>query len=160
MSFRQANLLVPDATDRVIHHIVHAQVQDDLYGRGVPELRQLLELAVLQVRYGPQIAWPEVRRRFAQNSAGHILSDTLGLLLDLFEVATPITEPDSESAARQRLRRHIERPEIARRAHMKNYLAGWRHRIREEPTTLINFLQPSGWPGRIRTFWSRMKPGC
>jgi len=154
--FRGTKLLLPDPTDRVIHHVAHAQLLDGAYRRGFPELRQMLELAILQVRCGSRIDWPEVRRRFAQNGAEHILSDTVGLLLSLFEVATPITTPEAEIAARQRLRRHLERPQTARRAQMKEYVSSWLHRVRHEPATLINVLQPSGWPERIKRFSSRL----
>jgi hypothetical protein len=58
---------LPSPTHRVIHNIVHAQLQDYGYDLGKISLRQLYECAMLCQRYHDQIDWPRVEAAFSSN---------------------------------------------------------------------------------------------
>jgi hypothetical protein len=80
-------------TDRIVHHIVHAQIQDGRFSRGTIELRQMRELALLAARHGHAVDWRDIEHRFS--SAGHadVLAEQAALCLALMGVALPVPPP-------------------------------------------------------------------
>lgn len=74
--FRGCDALLLSATDRVAHNIVHGQLSDRNHRRGVPELRQLLDLAILRASHEDKVNWPELQRRFQAADFDDVLADT------------------------------------------------------------------------------------
>ena len=75
--FRGCELVMPCATDRIAHNIAHGQLSDRNHRRGVPELRQLLDLALLRADHEAEVDWAELARRFRSSGFQRVLADTL-----------------------------------------------------------------------------------
>lgn len=76
--YRGARIRLPDVTRRVVHNIVHNQLDSRGFRRGTFELRQLLECARLRVRHPHDIDWEEIDRRFCSAGQGVVLATYLG----------------------------------------------------------------------------------
>jgi hypothetical protein len=61
-----ASLAVPSPACRIVHAITHAQLSDHDYLYGRLPLRELVDLALLDRAFRPQIDWPAIRGRFAR----------------------------------------------------------------------------------------------
>jgi hypothetical protein len=81
--------LVASPAERIAHAIVHSQLCDRNHRRGVPELRQLLDIAFLRSRHDDGIDWHALSARFAAAGRLDVLADTLSCAEVLFGQAMP-----------------------------------------------------------------------
>ena len=117
MTFRGGELVMPSATDRIAHNIVHGQLSDRNHRRGVPELRQLLDLAVLRAHHEADVDWDALARRFRSAGFERVLADTLTCAEHLIGQPLP-AGIERRHGAITRMERAIERgprPEGRRR---------------------------------------------
>jgi hypothetical protein len=70
----------------VIHTIVHSELSDGNYALRRLDVRQFMELAALMLRYGPEIEWAAVQRRFETNAQAVVLEDSLAVGAALFGI--------------------------------------------------------------------------
>ncbi len=143
--WQQLRVLIPTPTDRVAHCIVHGQIVDGHYWRGVPRLRQLFELALLLRRHGPAADAAELDRRFRCAGYEAVLSETFALSEALLE--RPGAESRSARAARamRRARGAVERPGTRRWIVYWRLVARNSRRVAANPGFLLRALRPSFW---------------
>jgi hypothetical protein len=143
--WRGRQVLIPDASDWMIHNILHGQIVDGHYWRGIPRLRQLAELEALARRYPD--AWTQMRTdaRIARARCGRIFAETMLLT----EVLLGRTDPAlvSAGAARvvERTRRAVERPSSRRWSVYRQILIRNARRVIRHPGFAIRPLRPSFW---------------
>ncbi len=99
----RGKLLVPSATHRVLHNIIHTQIQDAHYWRMQVSLRQLCDLVSLRRRYDPAIDWELVRNRMRAAGFGGALAHYVGWAEHLLEQPRPAEIPRHRSEALARL---------------------------------------------------------
>lgn len=73
-----------EPTHRVIHNILHAQVQDRCYSLGKIPLKSLHDLAILVSINGKEIDWDAVRQAFYPYGLGNVVDAHILLLKELF----------------------------------------------------------------------------
>jgi hypothetical protein len=129
---------LPSPTDRFVHALAHTQLQDANFGRGTPELRQLLELAMLTSRYRGEIDWPEVVRRFRAAGQLAVLQETCAIVARLFGAPAPDAVPEPDRDPLDRLRRRLQR----RVALPTPLLWSVLHTVRTRPAKLLELLNP------------------
>jgi hypothetical protein len=144
-------------TDRAVHHVVHAQLHHAGAGRGIDNLRRLLDLAVLVDAFGHEIDWTNVEDRFATNGHAGVLADYLAYLAALLGRRVPARISDFEMVMAH-LRASIEAPAKPRETVGAIASEYWR-RLLQQPSLAINLLDPRFWPGRLRSWYNRMQPG-
>jgi hypothetical protein len=96
-------------TDRVVHHILHAQLNHHGAQSAIVDLRQLVDLAVLVDAFGYEIDWTDVEVRFAVNGHADALADYLAYLAVLLDRRVPAHISDVETVM-ARLRAGLEVP--------------------------------------------------
>lgn len=109
----EGRALIPHIDDRVAHTVVHTQLADNLYRKGYPHLRQLLDIATFRQRHDSTIDWQAISDRFRRARQLHVLSDNLALVEALLGQPAPASAPgDSERAARRVQRALARTPAI------------------------------------------------
>ena len=105
---------LPHPTDRFVHALAHTQLQDANFSRGTPELRQMLELALLSSRHRAEIDWEAVAQCFRAAGYFDVLQDTCEIVGRLFGQPPPAEIPasgrDPLKSVRRRLQRRIALP--------------------------------------------------
>jgi hypothetical protein len=149
--------LLPSSTDWAAHIIAHGQIIDGGYARGVPQLRQLLDLVMLRAREEPRIDWLHLERRFARAHAGAVLRDALGLAELLFDQPPPPGLRTNPAAAAERLRTSLERPRTRLPAVAAGMIASYARQLQARPLTIVNILQPLAWRDRYRRVVGQMR---
>lgn len=86
LQFQDCAVFLPSPTHRVIHTIVHSELSDGNYALRRLDVRQFMELAALMLRYGPEIEWAAVQRRFETNAQAVVLEDSLAVGAALFGI--------------------------------------------------------------------------
>ena len=109
ITFRGCQAMLPSATDRAAHNIAHSQIVDGAFWRGVPQIRQLLDLALLRKHYEQSIDWNDIADRFRSCSQLPVLTDVLGLSHVLFGQPPPAGLGVSTEASTDRLVESLER---------------------------------------------------
>jgi hypothetical protein len=148
--------LLPSPIERVAHSIIHDKISNRRHRRGVPELRQLLDVAVLRARYEAMIDWVDLRARFRATGQEAVLIETVAEAEVLFLQPKPHGFPDRRSAAERRMRRVLNRGTAARGA-----FAVWMtigdavEAFRQDPRRLLTALRASK---RKRRIASRASP--
>jgi len=142
-----------EATHRAITSIAHGQIVDGLGRVGIPELRRLIDLAVLGER--DAIDWPALQRRFA--AAGHagLLADVLRMADHLLGFAPAGLRLGSDEGLR-RAERTINRtllPRIA--ASLRATLPLAPRLLRKRPREIIRTLGWRAWQQRLQWFSPR-----
>jgi HAMP domain-containing protein len=138
---------VLDPTDRIVHHILHAQ----LHHEG--------DLAVLVDALGDEIDWKDVEARFAKNGYATALADYLAYLAILLGRRVPAHVSELE-AVMGHLRAGVEAHRIPRPRERVGALAAdyWKS-FRRQPALAINLIDPRFWPERLRRWRHRLRPG-
>jgi hypothetical protein len=147
--------LVLCPTDRVTHNIVHAQMHHPLQRKGLVDLRQMVDLALLIDECGGAIDWLEIRRRFASAGAIAVLHDQAAVLREMFGRDVPITVADTAATA-TRLRHAIAKSPTGFTT-LRYIAAEYWALFRGKPLLAINLLNPLWWPQRIRAWRARLK---
>jgi hypothetical protein len=147
--------LVLCPTDRVMHNIVHAQIQDSLHVKGLVDLRQMIDLALLIDECGGAIDWQEIEGRFASASAIGVLHDQVAVLREMFGRDVPIKVADS-AAIVTRLRHAIAKSPTGFTT-LRNIAGQYWAEFCGHPLLAINLLNPLWWPQRIRGWRARYK---
>lgn len=167
----QFSVLAP--TDRIVHHIVHAQLHHQFAKSAIVDLRRLVDLAILLDAFGREIDWKDVEVRFAVNGHADVLADYLAYLAVLLNCHAPAHISDFEPVM-ARLRAGIEAPRDFEpvMAHLRSGVQApfkpgekigtiaseyWK-RFRQRPVLMINLLDLRFWPGRLRNWRDRMRP--
>ena len=103
VAWKGRTVLIPCATDRLIHNIGHDQLHHHRSDEGDCELRQLRELALIASRRGADIDWSYVERQFARIGKGDILREHAARCLAMLGCRLPIDQlPASEALDRVR----------------------------------------------------------
>ncbi|MGH7246606.1 MAG: nucleotidyltransferase family protein, partial [Pseudomonadota bacterium] len=154
--------LVLCPTDRVMHNIVHAQIRHTLHKRGLVDLRQMIDLALLIDECGGAIDWQEIEGRFASAGAVAVLHDQAAVLREMFGHDVPVTVADAAATA-TRLRHAIAKSRTgfkisgAEFTSLREIAAEYWAEFRGQPRLAINLLNPMWWPQRIRGLRARYK---
>jgi hypothetical protein len=125
---RGVQVQIPDPTLMAAHNIHHSQLNHEGYARKTIELREVLDLAMMQHRFADAIDWREIDRRFQRMNQGPILATYLKYSQALFGQPMPALGSAPRRKALARLRQGIEQPFEQRfvRAEAKRE----RHRLR------------------------------
>jgi len=132
---------IPSPSDRIAH-IVGSQVRDGHYGRGVPLLRQMLDVARL-AQENPR-AVVELQTRYRGARAAAVARTTL----DRCNVLLAVPEADHRQSARcqRRMRRAIgSRDRVTALGTMKARLMDAPAYFRESPGRLLRLAFPAVW---------------
>jgi hypothetical protein len=155
-------------TDQLIHNIVHSQLQDGRFSRGIVELRQMREFALLAARHGDVVDWRDVEHRFSSTGYANVLAQQAALCLALMGVPLPVAAADIHHSM-IRLRHGVDPPPatavtddqhsmepLRRGLHpsaaavlttlARDYVAGFLR----DPQLALNLFNPFWWPQRIR----------
>jgi hypothetical protein len=154
---RGGRALLPSPTDWAAHIIAHGQIIDGGYARGVPQLRQLLDLVMLRARDEARIDWQQLERRFGRARAGAVLRDALGLAELLFDQPPPPGLRTDPAAVAERLRTSLERPRTRLPAVAAGMIASYARQLQARPLTIVNILQPLAWRDRYRRVARQMR---
>lgn len=142
---------VPCATDRALHNIIHDQLHHHGAERGVENLRQLRELALMTLREGERIDWRDIETRFAAAGLSHVLNAQAVYCDKLMGAPLPIEQANPEAVMAQ-LRDHVVgATQHASRAGIAfSLLRQYAQGFRRQPSLALNLLNPSWWPTRLR----------
>ena len=128
------------------HNIVHGQIVDVHYWRGVPRLRQLLELASLRIRDCETLDEDAVEQRFADAGYGRVAAETIALSRTLLEQREEEWRSDrTTERAMRRAQRAIEQPDSQRWQVYRRLLVRNSRRVVENPRFVLQALRPSFW---------------
>jgi hypothetical protein len=144
-------------TDRVTHHIMHAQLHHRGAERGIVDLRQLADLAILVDAYGTEIAWAEVEKRFAVNGYSAALAAYLTDLALLLDHRVSISSGEAPQRL-SRLRASIEAPRKPSER-LANIAREYRTRVKRRPRLLLSLLRLRLWPRRITRWRNSLRQG-
>jgi hypothetical protein len=143
--WRNRQVLLPGPTDWLVHNIAHGQIADSYYWRGIPRLRQLLELALLRAHFGNQIDMRGAEERFRSAGYGRVFSDTVMLSAFLLESLPPADATADASDAIARIRAAVERPATHRWTMYRRFLLRNVRRVMANPRFVVQALRPSFW---------------
>jgi len=86
--------VLPGATDRVMHNLLHAQVHHlGNFYRGVLQVQQAYELVALARHFGPAVDWRFVERRMRVHRLTAVLESHLLAARRLFGLEWPLSAP-------------------------------------------------------------------
>ncbi len=146
-------------TDRVVHHILHAQLNHHGAQSAIVDLRQLVDLAVLVDAFGHEIDWTDVEVRFAVNGHADALADYLAYLVVLLDRRVPAHISDVETVmARLRAGLEVPPPKPKPGETIGTIASEYWQRFRQQPARAINLLDPRFWPGRLGSWRDRLWP--
>jgi hypothetical protein len=132
-------------TDRVAHNIAHGQIVDGHYWRGVPRLRQLLELAALRTRFRGDIDLDELARRFSRTGYSEVLADTLVWSEALLEQRDAWRGAETSHPALERLCAAVTRPQRHRWSVYRRVIARNARRVVDNPRFVLNAFHLRFW---------------
>jgi hypothetical protein len=138
-------LLLPGPADWLVHNIAHGQIVDGHYWRGVPRLRQLLDLALLRARHAGAIDMATVEERFRNAGYGKVLADTVRLVALLLEGADPAAGSAEGARVIAQVRATVERPAAQRWRVYRRFLVRNTRRLIDNPRFVLQALRPSFW---------------
>lgn len=145
-------------TDRIVHHVLHAQLHHHGAQSAIVDLRQLVDLAILVDAFGGDIDWTDIEFRFASNGYAGVLADYLAYLALLLDRRVPAHISDLTTVM-ARLRAGVEAPPDPKPRETSGAIASeyWT-RFRRRPALAINLIDPRFWPGRLRSWRDRIWP--
>jgi hypothetical protein len=143
-------------TDRIVHHVLHAQLHHQGAQRAIVDLRQLVDLAILVEALGSDIDWADVEFRFASNGYADALADYLAYLALLLDRRVPARLSNLKTVM-ARLRAGVEAPPTPRETSGAIASEYWTRFLRR-PALTINLIDPRFWPGRLRSWRNRLRP--
>jgi hypothetical protein len=143
--WRGYQVLVPGPADWLVHNIAHGQIVDGHYWRGIPRLRQLLDLALLRARYAGVIDMPRVEERFRNAGYGEVLADTVRLAVFLLEGGELAEGSADDARTIAQVRRSLERPAAQRWRVYRRFLVRNTRRLIDDPRFVLQALRPSFW---------------
>jgi hypothetical protein len=150
LPFRGTRVLIANPTERLAHMIAHAQISDRRHRIGVPQLRQMLDVALFSRRHNAAIAWGSLETRFARAGARAVLQDCLAAAEILFGHPVPAPITADIGAAGAQMERALGRSRREER------LLTYRHLVRDVPAALastplrwIYALNPTDWKSRF-----------
>ena len=144
-------------TDRIVHHVLHAQLHHQGAQSAIVGLRQLVDMAILIDAFGSDIDWTEVEFRFASYGYADVLADYLAYLALLLDRRVPAHISDLETVM-ARLRAGLDAPPKPPETIGAIASQCWK-RFRRRPALVINMIDPRFWPGRLRSWRDRLRPG-
>jgi hypothetical protein len=102
-------LIVPCATDRVLHNFLHAQIHHlGHYYRGELQVGQLYEFAALAAHFGPAIDWRFIEQRLETHRLARPLRDYAFAARRLFGLPWPLSRPPTFGSALYYLRCQLQ----------------------------------------------------
>jgi hypothetical protein len=149
-SYRGARIRLPDVTRRVVHNIVHNQLDSRGFRRGTFELRQLLECARLRVRHPHDIDWEEIDRRFCSAGQGVVLATYLGFAETLLGQPMPRLSQKPRPDATEIMRRDAGKSSWRTLAVLRQVAASVGSFLRRHPSAAIKVFDLRKFPARMR----------
>jgi hypothetical protein len=146
-TWRGRALLLPDPADWMVHDVVHSQIVDGHYWRGIPRLRPLLELAVLADRYPDARDEAQSEGRLASRQYRRIFVETAGLSDVLLRGTDPALLSPRAAGVLKRTRVAVDRPAAMRWQLYRQFVARNVRRLIQHPPVVAR-------PFR-RAFWAR-----
>jgi hypothetical protein len=143
--WRGHQVLVPGPADWLVHNIAHGQIVDGHYWRGIPRLRQLLDLALLRARYAGAIDMARVEERFRNAGYGEVLADTVRLAVSLLEGGELAEGSADDARVIAQVRMNVERPAAQRWRAYRRFLIRNTRRLIDDPRFVLQALRPSFW---------------
>jgi len=146
------SILVLSPTHRLVHNIAHEQLHHSRYSRGLIQLRQLRELALILSRHGDSVAWREVEERFERTGQVQVLGRQAAQCFALMGVRMPVVHSspeETESHLRAKMTESLSR-KLVRRAMMRKLGKTYFDNFIAQPRLALNLLNPVWWPQRIR----------
>lgn len=156
-TWRDRQILVPGPTDWLVHTIAHGQLADGHYYRGIPRLRQLLDIALLRTRHGAAIDATAANERFARAGYGRVFTDTVLLSDVLLERPERVRSVGGDARVIKRLRAAVDRPGTYRWSVYRRFLARNARRLIENPHFLVQTLRPSFWAREVKGVRRRIR---
>lgn len=152
VSWKGRTVLIPCATDRLIHNIGHDQLHHHRSDDGDCELRQLRELALIASRRGADVDWSYVEKQFERVGEGDVLREHAARCLAMLGWRLPIDQlPASEALARVRASVIGKTAPPPGAAEKLLQLAGaYASSFFRDPALALNLLNPVWWPQRWR----------
>jgi hypothetical protein len=143
--FCDLRVLLPSPTKRVLLNIVHDQLFNRQYQRQGTELRRLLDLSLLRVRYDNEIDWQAIDRRFCDAGMGQVLATYLELARVLLGQDAPQLSCAPRSKTVEGFESRMGGWKAARRM-----ATGYVWARKQEPLGMLRLINPWTWPNRIR----------
>jgi hypothetical protein len=145
LNFQGGRVRLLEPTKAAAHNVAHDQFVHGQYrSRGV-ELRQLLDLALIRARYGDEIDWAEIDRRFRSAKMGRVLATYLEFGTVLLGLPSVRVADAATPTALADFKRRMGTWRSLRRL-AKQYFLARRH----EPLGVLRLFRPLTWPNRIR----------
>ncbi len=153
-----AQVLIPSPTHRVLHNIIHTQIQDANYMRAGVSLRQLCDLVELRRVYGDAVDWTLVKDRLAAGGHGSALSHYVGwgerLLGQTRPPQVPYRRSEAVAALCHRLQMRSRRLRLLANTLTKLMTSlGW---LRREPGVVLHWLRAFRQRGHLRLTFRRL----
>ncbi len=145
-----AEVRIPGPADLVAHSIVHNQIKDGYYRRGMVQLRQLLDLAFLCDRYETEIDWIELESRFEKAGSAAVLSTNFHFLEALLHRDIPEFKCPPRPFALESLRARIENPQSQRLFLLAGLVSHYVARLRARPLSDFDLLNGKALLGHLR----------
>jgi hypothetical protein len=143
--FRNLKVDLPDPTRRIVHNVVHHQLNHTHYRRRTIELRQALDLALLRERHEVGIDWQEVHSRFDLLGMTAVLSESLHIGETLFGQPVPHALCQPEPTAVHDLKLMIENPVRRRWPSFRMLMVEYARLLRQQPLRLTHTFRPGRW---------------
>ena len=146
-------------TDRIVHHVLHAQLHHPGAQSAIVGLRQLVDMAILVDAFGSDIDWTEVGFRFASNGYAEVLADYLASLALLLDRRVPARVSDLETVM-TRLRAGVnsrQDPKLSQTNNWRDRAEYW-YGLSTAASGAINLIDPRFWPDRLRHWRDRLWP--
>jgi hypothetical protein len=156
-TWRGHEILVPGLADWIVHSAAHGQIVDGRYLRGIPQLRQLLELAMLRSRDEDGTAMRQAADRFDHAGHGDVFSNAVRLSEGLLEQPDTDLQSSDVVAAVRRLKAVVERPVIFRWSVYRRFLSRHARRLIMEPRAAMKAMHPSTWMSELAAVRQRLR---
>jgi hypothetical protein len=160
--FRGTEALLPHPSDRIAHHVAHSHVMNGEAATGIPQMRLLLELALIIRRHADGADWAEIDRRFSAQGRRAALTGALslcGTLLGQWPTASS-REDRADCGTLLALERSLADPRRVAWARARTVASIYLAQLRLKPLALLNLVHPVWWPARVRGIAARVRGGA
>ena len=147
---------LPDATRSAAHNIVHDQLHHENYRWRRVQLRQLLDLAMIRLRYETTIDWAALDYRFCSIGMGQALATYLELAELLFGQSMPPLSHAPRAGALAAFRRSIEWPAIRGSIQLAEIPINKVLALCHKPRRILELLSLRAWMGAFRSAMSTL----
>jgi Uncharacterised nucleotidyltransferase len=159
VEFAGTKFLIPCATDRVIHCIVHARIQNLAHSQGTVDLRQLLELKSIILKNNKDLDWQAIQVHFEKNGKLEVLASQFFLMKELLNLETPLKLAGKINEI-DRLKFWVD-PTKRKSALMliAKTIQNYARVVWHEPWFFREVVNPTAWRNQFKLFQKRLKSG-